>query len=183
MNYQMLLDMIAARRKTFGFLLFLALLALAVQFYLSQWQQPELEKVQQEWFAKRDALARGETRGDSDRYQRGVKDLEQFQKLFIPKKEFAGLLSRMYESAKNNSVSMQGITFKPAPVKGTDILTYGISFNVTGNYASVKSFLADMARYRELVTVDSIRLDNSSATEEKVNLNIQTTAYLKTEGA
>lgn len=185
MSYQTLLDMIAARRKSFTFLGFLVLLALGMEIYLSTYQRPELERTQSAWFAKRDALARGETQADATRYQRGMSDLEQFQKLLIPKKDFARLLGRLYDTAKDNSLTLQGISYKPekGKIKGTQITTYGVSFNVVGKYGAVKSFLADLARYPEMVTVDSISLSNTSMTEEKVDLKIQTTVYLLTEGA
>ncbi len=185
MSFQMLRDMIAARSKSFSFLAFLALLALGCQLYLSLWQRPALEKAQVEWFAKRDALAKGETLADSTRYRNGVRDLEEFEKRLIPKKEFAALLSQLYDTAKDNSVSLEGITYKPATEKERlgQILPYGVSFSVSGKYGSVKSFLADLVRYRELLTVDAVSLASQSQVEESVNLNVQATVFLKTEGA
>ncbi|QWV92253.1 type 4a pilus biogenesis protein PilO [Geomonas oryzisoli] len=184
MSYQMLLDMIAARRKSFTFIAFLALLALGIEAYISTYQRPELANVQQAWFTKRDALARGETQADATKYQQGMRDLDEFRKHLLPKKELAALLSRIYGTAKTNSLVLSGINYRPSKEKGkgNQMVTYGISFNVTGKYASVKSFLADLARYREMLIVESISLSNSSVTEEKVNLRIQTTVYL-TEGA
>ncbi|MBU5614856.1 type 4a pilus biogenesis protein PilO [Geomonas azotofigens] len=184
MNYQMLLDMIAARRTAFAFIAFLALLVLGLEAYVSTYQRPELERVQQAWFAKRDALARGETQADATRYQQGMRDLEEFRKHLVPKKDFAALMSKLYGTAKSNSLTLSGITYKPGKVKGkgSQIVTYGISFNVVGKYGSVKSFLADLVRYPEMLVVDAVSLSNSSPTEEKVDLKIQTTVYL-TEGA
>ncbi|MBU5637738.1 type 4a pilus biogenesis protein PilO [Geomonas sp. Red69] len=184
MNFQTLLDMFAARRKSFTFLGFLALLALGIQLYLSGYQRPQLEQVQTEWFAKRGAMARGETEADATRYQRGVRDLDEFKKRFIPKKDFARVLSRLYDTAKSNSLALQGITYKPGKKnKATQIMTYDVSFTVAGKYSAVKSFLADLVRYPDMVTVDSISLSNQSMTQESVNLKIQTTVYLLTEGA
>jgi len=184
MNYQILRDIIAARGRTLAFLAFLLLLATAVQLYLSLWQRPALEKVQMEWFAKRDAIAKGETLGDATRYHNGMRDLAEFQKRLVPKERFPALMSQLYDSARNNSLSLKGVTYKPGMVKGEkQIVTYGVSFTVSGSYASVKKFIADLLRYKELVTVDSIALGNQSSTEETVNLRVQTTVYLKTEGA
>lgn len=186
MNYQMLRDILAARPKSLTFIAFLALLALAGTLYLSLWQQPELEKAQTQWFAKREALAKGETLADATRYHNAARDLELFEKRLVPKKDLASLLERVYDTAKNNSLAMKGVTFKPAKLKGEEgkgILTYGVSFTLTGRYGEVKSFLADISRYPEMVTVDSVALENTSQTEEAVSLKLQLTAYLKTEGA
>jgi type IV pilus assembly protein PilO len=184
MNYELLRETIGARRKTIIFLAFLALLNLGLVLYLSLWQQPELEKAQSAWFAKRSALASGQTLGTAAHYRNGVRDLELFQQRYIPKKQFAGFLSELFATAKSNSLSIKGITYKPTPVKGeAGILSYGISFSVSGRYASVKSFIADLARFHQIVILDSLALNSTSKTEESVDLRVQMTAYLKMEGA
>lgn len=184
MNYEILRDIVAARGKMLAFLGFLLLLAAAAQLYLSSWQRPALEKAQVEWFSRREAIARGEALGDAARYHNGMRDLEEFQKRLVPKERFPALMSQLYDSAKSNSLALKGVTFKPGNIKGEkQIVTYGVSFTVSGRYASVKKFISDLLRYKELVTVDSISLGSQSATEETVNLKVQTTVYLKTEGA
>lgn len=183
MSYQMLRDMIEARFKSFAFLAFLVLLAFGCQIYLSTWQRPALEKAQVEWFAKREALAKGETLADSTRYRNGVRDIEALEARLVPKKDLAALLSQVYDTAKGNSVSLARISYQPASEKDQvgQILPYGVSFTVSGKYASVKSFLSDLVRYRELLTVDGVSLSNQSQTEESITLNIQATVFLKTE--
>ncbi|HBG08059.1 MAG: pilus assembly protein PilO [Geobacteraceae bacterium GWC2_58_44] len=183
MSYQMLRDMIGVRRNSFAFAGFLAVLNIALLLYLSLWQQPELAKAQSEWFAQRQALASGQSLGSAARYQEGVRDLELFQQRLIPKKNFAGFLSELFESAKSNSLSMKGIVYKATPMKPEGMLSYGISFTVSGKYAAVKSFIADLSRYPEMVTLDAVSLNSTSKTEESVNLRVQMTAYLKMEGA
>lgn len=184
MNFQTLLDMTAARRKTFTFLAFLLLIALGLEGYLAFFQRPELAKRQQEWFTKRDALARGETEADATRYQRGMADYEQFRKLLIPKRDFVATIGQIYEVASRNSLSLQGISYKPGKlIDGTQVLPYAVSFQVSGRYGSVKKFLADMVGFPQMVTVDTMSIGNQKTTEDKVNLKLQTTVYLLTEGA
>lgn len=184
MNFQSLLDMLAARRKTFTFLAFLLLIALGLEGYLSVFQGPELVRRQQEWFAKREALARGETEADASRYQRGMRDLEQFRKLLIPKREFLATIGQIYGIASRNSLSLQGISYKPGKaISGTQVLPYVVSFQVSGKYAAVKKFLAEMVSFPQMVTVDTMSIGSQKTTEEKVDLKLQTTVYLLTEGA
>jgi type IV pilus assembly protein PilO len=183
MNYRMLRDMIGARPKSFAFLALLALSSLALVLFHSFWQQPELERAQSDWFAKRQALASGQLQRSADRYKSGVHDLELFQQRLIPKKDFARFLGRLFDTARGNSLPVRGITYKPTLIKEEGILSYGIAFTVSGKYPSVKSFLADLARYPEMVTIDSVALTNASQTEETVELRVQMTAYLKVEGA
>ena len=60
-----------------------------------------------------------------------------------------------------------------------DLVTYTLDFNVTGKYAAVKSFLADLGRMHEILTVDNISLANSKASEDAVALKVQLTVYLR----
>jgi type IV pilus assembly protein PilO len=182
MNYEMLRDMIDVRRKSFAFLAFLAVLNLALLLYLSLWQKPELAKTQTDWFAKRDALASGQSVGAATRYQNGLRDLGLFQKRLIPKKEFVGFLGELFETAQGNSLSIKGISYKPEQIKAEGMVSYVLSFTVSGKYASLKSFIADLARLPQMVTLDALSLTSSSPTEEAVDLKVQMTAYLK-EGA
>jgi type IV pilus assembly protein PilO len=182
MNFEMLREIIAARRKSFGLLALFLALDLCLVLVLSLWQQPELEKTQNDWFAKRDAAAHGVDRGVTARYQDAQRDLELFQKRIIDKKDFAGFLSDLFAQARSNSLALKGITYKPAPTKEAGIISYAIGCDVTGKYAGVKSFIADLARFPKLVTLDSIALGNSSPIAESVTLRVQMTVLLKTEG-
>ena len=182
MNFPMLPEIIGARPKSFVLLAFLALLNLAVFLYLSLWQRPELAGAQSEWFAKRDALASGQILQLAERYQMGARDLALFQRRLIPKKGFPAFLGELFETAGNNGLHLKGISYKPKDLKEQGMVSYGIAFTVSGKYASEKSFLADLARYPQIVTLDSVSLSNSSQTEESVDLKVQMTAYLKEEG-
>ena len=182
MNFEMLREIIAARRKSFGLLALLLALDLSLLLFLSLWQQPELEKTQNDWFAKRDAAAHGVDRGVSDRYQETERDLAQFRQRIIDKKDFAGFLSDFFGMARSNSLGLKTISYKPTATKEPGIITYAISFDVFGKYAGVKSFIADLARFPKIVTLDSIALGNTSPTAESVSLRVQMTVFLKTEG-
>ena len=183
MNYEMLREIISARPKSFAFVAFLAVLNLALLLYLSLWQKPALAKAQSEWFAQREALAKGQSLGTATRYRNGLRDLEQFQTRLLPKSGFAGFLSELFETARSSSLAITGITYKPTVIKEEGILSYAISYTVSGKYASVKSFIADLARYPHMATLDALSLNSTSPTEEAVNLKVQMTVYLKMEGA
>ena len=183
MNNELLREIIAARRKSFGLLAFLVLTDLCLFLFLSLWQQPELEKTQKDWFVRRDASVRGVDRGVTTRYRDAERDLGLFQARLIEKKDFAAFLSELFATAKNNALQLKGITYQPTALKEAGLFSYGIGFDVSGKYSGVKSFIADLARFPKMVTINSISLANSSQTEESVNLRVQLTVFLKTEGA
>jgi type IV pilus assembly protein PilO len=183
MNYEMLRDIIAARRKSFVLIAVLVLVNLALLLFLSLWQEPTLQRTQSDWFAKRDAAARGVDRGVSARYRDAEQGLAEFQKRLIDKKDFAAFLSDLFAMARSNSLVLKGITYKPTLTKQPGLTSYVIGFNLSGKYAGAKSFLADLVRYPKMVTLDAITLANGSQTEEAVDLKITLTVFLKMEGA
>ena len=183
MNYGMLRDILAARRKSFVLLVLLVLTDLSLFLFLSLWQRPELERKQNEWFARREAAAQGVDRGVTARFRDAERGLADFRQRIIAKKDFAGFLSDLFAMARSNSLQLKGITFKPTPTKEADISSYGLSFALSGKYAGVKSFLADLARFPKMVTLDSISLASGSPTQEIVNMNVRLTVFLKLEGA
>jgi type IV pilus assembly protein PilO len=183
MNYEMLRDIARGHKRSLGFIAFLAVLNLVLALYLSLWQNPELARAQSEWFAKREALKAGQNTTAAASYDSTVRDLSAFRQRLIPKKEFPSFLSKLYDLSKSNSLVISAITYKPTPIKQEGIIAYGISFTLSGKYAAVKSFIADFERLKEMATIDSISLSSTSQTEEVVDLKVQTTAYLSTEGA
>lgn len=184
MSYEMLREILRIRRNSFLFLAFLAFLNLAVIAYLAFFQKPVLARAQSEWLAQREAQATGEAVvGSAARYQQGMRDLEAFRERLIAKPAFAAFLKDLFEIAGKNSLDLRGITYKPQPIREQGMFAYGISYTVSGNYAGVKGFLAELSRYRQIITVDSVSLSSTKQTEEVIDLRVQMTAYLKTEGA
>jgi type IV pilus assembly protein PilO len=183
MTFELLREIIAVRRRSFGMLAFVVLVDIFLILFLSVWQNPELERTQKDWFARREAAAHGMDRSVASRYRDAERDLELFQKRLIAKKDFPAFLSELFATAKANSLAIKGITYKPAPTKEKGLFSYGIGFVVSGKYAGAKSFIADLARLPKIVTLDSVTLASSSRTEEIVDLQVHLTVYLKTEGA
>jgi len=103
MNYGLLRDIVGLRPRSFALLGLLVLVNLSLAIYLALWQKPELERAQQDWFAKRQAVASGADQSAAARYHKGLKDLETFRKKLIDKKEFAAFLSELFASAKSKS--------------------------------------------------------------------------------
>ncbi|MGA2151044.1 MAG: type 4a pilus biogenesis protein PilO [Geobacteraceae bacterium] len=61
------------------------------------------------------------------------------------------------------------------------MLAYSIGFNVSGKYAAIKSFIADIERLRAIAVINNISL-NGKAAEESVDMKLQLTAYFRVEG-
>jgi len=182
MTRKQVLDIARQRRIPLVAIVLLFAANILAYGYLTAYQQPELDRVREEWFAKRRAATVGER--DQSRpalYAQGVKELEEWRARVMVKKDFAPFLSRLFSSASRHNLQLAGITYKPAVASGKSMTSYTIGFSVRGKYGEIKSFLSDLLSMREMVVVDGIALNNTKTTEEQVELKMQLTAYFRLE--
>jgi type IV pilus assembly protein PilO len=173
---------ISLRRVSFIGLAFLAIFDIGVYTYIHSFQAPRLAALQNQWFEKRRLVHGGDMLDAAGIYQRGVADLATWRARISTRKDFARVVGELFETAANNSLTMGSIGYKPAIFKEEQLLAYAVSLNVSGKYASIKSFISDLCNSREMMTIDNISLSNTSATEETVDLRVQMTLYCRAEG-
>lgn len=182
MNLKFVKEVIRARQKTFILLAILALLDIVLYIYASAYQTPHLADLQNEWFEKRRLTSGGVAQDAAAVYRQGMKDLAVWNARIAPKKDFTRFIGDLFETAANNALVVGGVTYKPVLTKQEKLVAFSIGFNVSGKYASVKSFIADLGRLRDIMTIDNISLNNSKLTEETVDMKLQLTTYFRLEG-
>ncbi len=182
MTVKFIVQIFRARPKSFMFVALLVLVNVGLYVYVSMHQDPRLAALQNAWFEKRRAAEKGALKDTAEVYRQGSADLATWRARIAPKKDFARVVGEIFETAASNSLKVGGVTYKPVPIKDENLLAYSIGFNVSGKYGAVKSFLADLMRVREIMIIDNVSLNSSSATEDSVDLKVQLTAYFRTEG-
>jgi type IV pilus assembly protein PilO len=173
-----------ARQKWRLLLVVLSLLLLNViiSIVVSVYQIPAVTELQSKWNALRRQSAGASKVDAAALYRQGTEDLEKL-KLHIPeKREFARVLSDLYEAAASSVVEVGAISYKPTQIKEEPLLSYQLAFTVTGSYAAVKSYLADLQKNPELLVVDAVTFSNSDPFIENVTMDLRLTVYLR-EGA
>lgn len=183
MKFKFILETISARRKMVIFICVLLLINICSYLYLTLYQEPHLESLQNDWFQKRQKMASMSLADAATVYDQGTRDLKTWLSRIPSKKDFARSLGDLFETAANNNLSVKSVTYKPNLIKDEGLLAYTIAFTVSGNYAAVKSFISDTVRSRQIITVDNMSLNNSSTTQEAIELKLQLTMYFKVEGA
>lgn len=180
--YSYCTEVLKTRSRLLIILLLLAAADAGLYLFSSLYQEPLLSRLQSRWVEiRRTARSPSIDRGMA--YQQGGADLKTWKDRVAPKRELARIVSELFSIASSNSVTVGGITYKPENVKEDNtLLAYGIGLTVTGRYAAVKSFVADLGRMRDIVVVDSVSLNNAKMTEELVDLKVSLTAYLRLEG-
>lgn len=182
MNNAILKEIIRQRGSALKVLLVLFLATLAVWGYASLWQAPALAKGEGS-LRQAQVDATSATGTPASRYRAAEGELKLFRDRVIDKRDFPSFLARLFDRVAKNGLAFKQVTYKPLVIPDEGMVSYDIGFTVSGRYAQVKSFIADLARFREIVTLDSVNLANTSPTEERVELRVQITAYLKREGA
>jgi type IV pilus assembly protein PilO len=181
MNVKVVKEIIKAQPKTFIVIFTLALLNSCLWAYAAAYQKPRLEDLQRNWFEKRKSATGGALLSIAADYQQGERDLKAWRARIIPKKEFARFAGSLFETAANNSLAFKGVSYRVTQYKDENLAAYLLDFNVTGKYAAVKSFIADIGRMREIMTIDNISLNNSGEKGDAVALKVQLTVYLRME--
>jgi type IV pilus assembly protein PilO len=173
-----LLEILRSRKKSVALTLVLLIANVALAVYLLGWLIPGNKALQSRWFEKRKLLTTGG--GDlAAIYRQGISDLETFNTMVPVRKSFAREVGDIFELAANNGLTVSAVTYKPNP-SSVSLLDYALSFSVAGKYAGVKSFIADLQRFKEMVVIDHFTLTGSRATEEYVDLKLNLTVYLRT---
>jgi type IV pilus assembly protein PilO len=154
---------------------------IGLYLYSSTYLEPRLADLQKKWSDKRLLAAGGPVQDVTTVYRQGKSDLAVWSERIYLKKHFARFIGDLFETATNNTLKVGAITYKPDPIKDEKLIAYSIGFNVSGKYAAIKSFIADIERFREIAVINNISL-NGSSTEESVDMKLQLTAYFRLEG-
>lgn len=181
MNAKVIKELLKAQPKTFILIFALLFLNVCLYLYTSIYQAPRLASLQGTWFEKRKAASGGRVLDTVAAYRQGENDLKLWQARIMPKRDFARFVGGLFEAAANNSLAFKGVSYRLTAVKNEKLASYSLDFNVSGKYAAVKSFISDLGRMREIMTIDNISLNTSKAAEDVVALKVQLTVYLRTE--
>lgn len=180
MTKQQFLDLLGSRKKSVGLVLVLVVLNIAVSLYVHIVQQPQLDRLLDEWAAKRALSAEGKN-DIASIYQRGEADLKSFRERIPLKRDFSRVMMETFEAAADNGLKIANITYKPQLVPDENLVLYAVTMDLNGKYAATKSFLADLQCRKSLLVIDALSLANSSTTDEAVDLKLQLSAYLRPE--
>jgi type IV pilus assembly protein PilO len=174
-----ILEMVRRKMRLLIAIALLALLTVALFIVVDGYQVPRIAAAQMKWSDLRRQVAVS-GRGDiTNTYKQGKIDLETLRGRIPPKRQFPRLLGDILEQAVSSGVTTGPITYKPRVIKDEGLMAYELAMSVNGRYAAIKSFLADLRKFRELVVVDDFSLINSDVFEENVTMDLHVTIYLR----
>lgn len=177
-----LLEIISQKWRLLLVIFILIVLNVIFGIVVSVYQLPALTDLQTKWSNLRRQAAGAGKVDATTLHTQGSADLEKIKGLIPEKREFARVLSELYEFAASSAVEVGTVSYKPVPIKEESLLSYQLSFSVTGSYAAVKSYLADLQKYPQFIIVESVSFSNSDLFVESVLMDLRLTVYLR-EGA
>jgi Tfp pilus assembly protein PilO len=174
-------EIIRQKWRLLSIILTLLLLNLFLFAMVSVYQLQSLADLQTKWSSLRSQTARAGLVDAATLYHQGSVDLEKLKTRIPEKREFARVLSELLESAASSAVEVGSISYKPLQLKEETLLSYQLSFSVSGRYAAVKSYLSDLQKIPELIVVDTVAFSNNDVFVENVVMNLRITVYLRGE--
>ncbi len=174
------LEIIKMRKKSFLGVLALVIINVLLYVFMTGFQESKLETLQNKWLEKRQRRSSG-TVDKTFVYSQGKRDLAVFQARIPPKKDFTRVVSELFETASNNGLSVGTVGYKPELIKDRGLLVYNLTFSATGNYAGIKSFISDVERSQDILSIENIALKTSDTSQDSVTISMQISAFFRTE--
>ncbi|MBK5273550.1 MAG: type 4a pilus biogenesis protein PilO [Desulfuromonadales bacterium] len=181
---QVILELLQQKKRTLITIVVLLLLNIGLYAVSTGYLDPGIVTARTSSNDLRDRVAVAGRTDVASIYHRGTEDLKKLAMRIPAKRQFPRVLGDILDTAASNAVITGTVSYKPEIVKGRDLLAYGISMTVSGSYAAVKSFLADVQNNGEMIVIDSMSLSNNDLYEENVVMDLRLTVYLQgKEGA
>ena len=176
---ELVIEIVRQKWRLLSIIAFMLLLNMILSMVISVYQLPSIVSLQTKWSDVRQKMARSGKEDAASLYKQGAVDLEKLKTAIPEKREFARILSDLLEAAAASNVEVGPISYKPEQLKEDLLLSYQLSLSVSGSYAAVKSYLADLQNSQELIVVDTVTFSNSDLYVENVVMSVHLTVYLR----
>lgn len=182
MNLTILKQIILLRKIPLMCLAFFLAAGIALQVYVSSYQQPKVEIMRSEWLKQRAQEGRGSLILNREMiYKNGMTDLNKFMERIYSKSQFTKFIAELYETAAKNRLDIGSIAYKPSLNKDYPLLQYELNLSVSGKYPQLKKFIYDLNQSGNLLHIDSLAFSNQGSSAETVQLQLQITSYFRME--
>lgn len=176
---QTLFEIFRLKKRMFLIVIILSLINLGLAIYVVNYQISTIADFQQKWNELRRSVAVAGKQDVNAFFQQGKAGVETLQSKIPPKREFPRVLGDILDAASSSGTVIGNVSYKPQMIKDENLLAYGVTMSVGGSYASVKSFLADVVKNRELIVLNGFTLSNTDLYEEFVTMDLHLTVYLR----
>jgi type IV pilus assembly protein PilO len=161
---------------------FLLLLNVGAFVGMKYYVSPQVETLEREYIERQADLRQGRTVGRTpdepqDELWVARDDLQTFWQAIPSRTEFTVLIGELFTLSEEAGLEIDQISYKPEPVEGHELLRYGLSFSVGGDYSQVKRFVHSLEQSERLVAIEDLSLsgsDDQGRQEVRLNLRLST---------
>jgi Tfp pilus assembly protein PilO len=178
MKYQRITNALRFNRFFWGSCILILLLNLGYYAVYIQRQKDEIGKLQATYSGKRNP-GQGYPGQEFASYMVAQLDINIFKAKLPLKETFVEQIKELNDLLHRNGLSVNRITFKPEEVGSLKLWKYSSTFSVTGKYAQLKGFIADLQNSPSLFSLDSLSLLNRSDGGERVDMTLQISTYFR----
>lgn len=109
-------------------------------------------------------------------------DLNRFREMIPAKQKFSDFIGELFSWADQAGLAIDQISYRPKVDPEMDLLSYGLSFAVTGSYSQLKHYIHLLENSSRILMINQIALAGShdpDRGENIVSLHIQLTTYFQ----
>lgn len=179
MKFQRMIRALQFNRFFWGGCVFILLLNLAFYVVVIERQRDRMARLETVYSKKRNPVG---LRAEGERiagYRIAGEEVKLFEAGLPPKEKFVQRLKEMHDLLERHGLTMDRITFKPKAVGALKLWKYTSSFSVSGRYAQLKGFIADLQNSPNLFCLEKLSFINRSSTRELVNMKLEVSTYFK----
>lgn len=146
---------------------------------------PRLAASEQAYLARqqeyRDARSGEVDNSPAGIYRRGRRDIKTFLDMIPEQASFTGLLKDLFGMAGKAGLAIDQVTYDPSPVKNEELLSYTLSFSVSGDYGKVKKFIFLIEHSPRVLVIDELNLKSvNEKLPGQITLGLRLTTYFRT---
>ncbi len=176
MDIGRLIKAVLPYRFFWGICCFLLIINLVGYTAVIKNQQKEITNLQDLYTAKREKSVSLSRKNDAViRYYKAKESLTAFRKKLPAMEAIADQVRQIKDIVNKHGLSAEKITFKPDKAKTYNLWKYTASFTVSGQYAKLKTFLADLQNLRSIFCIEALSMSRSNGNKRvKMRLGLAT---------
>ncbi len=122
----------------------------------------------------------GATNPPEQAYLMAAQDLSKFFQAIPDYQEFTGLIEELLVLSSRARLNITKISYNSAQLKESELLKFGLNFNVSGDYDQIKKFIHSLEQSSRLIAIKQIGLQG--ADDKGVNLRLNLETYFRPGG-
>jgi Tfp pilus assembly protein PilO len=111
-------------------------------------------------------------------YVKARQDFSKFEEAVPEYQDFTGLIEELLVLSNRARLNIAQISYNSEEMKGAPFLKLNLDFNVTGEYAQLKSFIFALEQSVRLIIIRQISLQNTD--DQGVNLRLSLETFFRT---